>query len=132
MYTFHMWLVLSDSTSEDDFSIVQAKLRMLRPLLEERFSWAVVGAPSPVFVTNGLVTINASLCTNHTGATHSELLDTLDWIGRELPGSYGVVYWSDDEDPAMRNQFGVIVMTRGKVHHRSDPFLSPQNPVIED
>jgi hypothetical protein len=56
----------------------------------------------------------------------------LEWIGTELSGTYGLVYWSDDEDPAVADNFQVISMARGKLRHHADPFLSPINPVIED
>ena len=133
MYTFHMWIVLRDSTVEDDDSVIWSKLKVLRPLFRERFGWSSSrNDDDPIVITNGMVILNTSVCTNHRGVAHANLLETLSWIGAELPGSYGVVYWQDDEDAATANRFELIVMKRGRLEHTSDEHLSPVNPSIED
>ncbi|MFC3832095.1 Imm7 family immunity protein [Deinococcus rufus] len=51
-----------------------------------------------------------------------------------LRASFGLLYWRDDEGdvPAGENNFQVIVMTRGQLTTRLDPFLSPTIPGTED
>jgi hypothetical protein len=50
-------------------------------------------------------------------------------IARVLPASYGLVYERSDETG---NAFRVRTMARGRLTERTDPLLSPANPVIED
>jgi hypothetical protein len=71
---------------------------------------------------------------NHRGVIGDELDQLLEWTARIAPGSYGLLYWRDDEgDPiAGPNNFQVKVMSRGEVVTRFDPFLSPFFPVVED
>ena len=51
---------------------------------------------------------------------------------RITPGSYGLLYTLDDEDAAHVNAFRVYVLARGALVERTDPFLSPFVPVVED
>lgn len=63
------------------------------------------------------------------------MLEFFRWIGTIAPGSYGLLYYWDDEDSRgaeYRNQYRVLVMTRGTVAEQADPFLSPCEPTIDD
>ncbi|QVQ51784.1 hypothetical protein J4H86_23955 [Spiractinospora alimapuensis] len=70
---------------------------------------------------------------NHRGGAE-RYLEFFRWIATWAPGSYGLLYYRDDEaeHPARREEFRVLVMARGEVSERIDPFLSPCVPVIED
>lgn len=63
-----------------------------------------------------------------------EMEDTIDFVRTRLPGSWGLLYERDDETtlPPGPNAFRVTVLARGELSVRSDPFLSPCIPVIED
>ena len=61
------------------------------------------------------------------------MVDLFAGVGQDAPGSYGLLYIRDDEDPNGRvNEFQVLVMRRGKVTVHPDAFLSPCIPIIED
>lgn len=70
---------------------------------------------------------------NHRDSAEDHL-DFFRWIATWAPGSYGLLYYWDDEaeHPTQREEFRVLVMARGEVTERTDPFLSPCIPVIED
>jgi len=53
------------------------------------------------------------------------------WLANELPGSWGVIYWRDDEGEP-RNAYRIMRIARGQVTWHDDTLLSPCNPVIED
>ncbi|MCO5968955.1 Imm7 family immunity protein [Actinoallomurus soli] len=61
------------------------------------------------------------------------VIDTFRRVGEVAPGSYGVLYLRDDEDPTGKaNESQVLVMRHGLVSQQSDSFLSPCVPMIED
>jgi immunity protein 7 of polymorphic toxin system len=131
MYVFHAWIVLLDSTDEGEPSVIWEKAALLKPILHYKFQLSS-DAGQWLTITNGLHILNASFSRNHRATSHAELLEVLNWICKELPGSYGLVYWHDDEDPAIGDAFRVIVMARGQLRDHVDQFLSPRNPVVED
>ncbi len=71
---------------------------------------------------------------NHKGVGPEESDIVMDFLCREAPGSFGLLYWSDDEDMALPPEliFKVKVLARGRVVERYDPFLSPMIPTVED
>lgn len=91
-------------------------------------AWAEVQA------LNGLYYLFVAGNRNHRGRTGKELDDLLAFVAAEAPGSYGLLYWRDDEDdpPAGPNNYQVTVMARGSLTLRLDPFLSPTVPTVED
>ena len=68
---------------------------------------------------------------NHRGTNHDALMSVLRHISEMLPGSHGLVYWSDDEG-SESNAYRVIVIGRGQLHEHPDPFLSPKVPTVAD
>ena len=71
---------------------------------------------------------------NHRGVAPA-VLEVLDWLSTNAPGSYGVVYVFDDEDTGKRSgfdyskSFRVWVLRDGTVKEHDDPFLSPRDDV---
>jgi hypothetical protein len=132
MYEFHMWLLLRESTTEVDEGSLLAKLTDLRTLLVAKLPDAVPA--SPIFSLNYEHLLQCSVAHNHRGDTHVRLLAVLSSVAQNLPGSYGLVYWHDDEVPGGGNgdAYRVLVVARGAIMDRSDPFLSPISPTVED
>ena len=133
MYEYHLWVVLRESTEDPDCGSLEEKAGVLRRLVGER----MVGKPGPdgcIAGVNGALVFQVSGGANHRGEDHESLLAVLRHVAAELPGSYGLVYWYDDEDPG-RSRFDgyrVIVVARGRLQDRYDPFLSPIVPHVED
>jgi Immunity protein 7 len=69
---------------------------------------------------------------NHRNSTFDDLLAGVRGVAKRAPGSYGLVYYWDDEDPEHRSGFRVLVIRRGQLTEEADPFLSPAVPMIED
>ena len=134
MYWFTMWLDLAESTIEADLGQFDTKTAKLTALIASTFE----GCHRPsIQRTNVLVVLHYSVCHNHRGDTHARLLRVLEWITTHLPGSHGLVYWYDDEcadkyeyDPF--DGYRVIVVAKGKLTDRYDPFLSPRSVHVED
>jgi len=131
MYEYHLWIVLSESTAESDEGGLLQKLGRLRSLVRDTLHPAPAEA---VHAVNYQHVLQCSVARNHRGDSHERLMAVLTWITTELPGSHGLVYWYDDEphEGSLFDGFRVIVLARGQLAHRYDPFLSPLVPVVED
>jgi len=124
---------LRESTEESDRGSLERKAEGLRRLVRERLNGGQ-GPEGCVLGVNGRLVFQCSGGANQRGDDHESLRDVLRYVTTELPGSYGLVYWYDDEDPG-RGRFDgyrVIVIDRGRLHDRFDPFLSPTDPPVED
>ncbi|HET9958476.1 MAG TPA: Imm7 family immunity protein [Polyangiaceae bacterium] len=129
MYSYHLWIVLAESTQENDIGGLQDKINGLRTLLAESLD---TRPEHPIIKVNCDWLFQCSVSHNHKGDAQERLESVLRWITRRLPGSYGLVYYRDDEDPREANSYRVLVVSRGGVVERTDPFLSPVVPTIED
>ncbi len=82
---------------------------------------------------NGEAYIEFSLFCNHINSEVSEIFKLVKYIGETADGSYGLIYLYNDEDRnGKENQFQVFLLARGKIEEKTDPFLSPIIPTIED
>jgi len=131
MYTYHLWIVLRETTDDPDCGSLSKRIDELRASIKAK----LLPVPTdPISQVNYKQVFQCSESHNHRGDTHSRLLDVLSWIAKSLPGSYGLVYWYDDESPGRHHFDGyrVIRIARGLLDDRYDPFLSPIAPVVED
>lgn len=69
---------------------------------------------------------------NNHAVWHETIMDLFTFLATVAPGSYGLLYVENDEDPGHANRFRVWVLARGAFVERGDPFLSPHFPVVED
>jgi hypothetical protein len=129
MYQYSAWITLRDSTYEGDNEKLHAGIAQVSIALRALSS---VVPDNPINAVNGEVLLQCSGGHNRPGQLHHQLLALLHTIAEVLPGSHGLVYWCDDEDMRVANNYQVIVLARGKIHNEADPFLSPMNPKIED
>ncbi|MBQ7775251.1 MAG: hypothetical protein IJ379_04955 [Lachnospiraceae bacterium] len=84
---------------------------------------------------NGTCHLEVSYFSNHKDSGSEEILKTLEKIAQVATGSYGLLYYWDDDNYSyndFENEFRVLVIKRGTCEWRADPFLSPCIPVIED
>lgn len=82
---------------------------------------------------NGEVYIEFTLFANRKESTYHEIIEFYKKVGDVAKGSYGLIYFYDDEDrDGQENEFQVYALRRGKIESFKDPFLSPIIPVIED
>ena len=131
MYSFHVWAVLRETTTESDAGALKQKIDRLERLIESSVPDVVPG--KRIHAVNVEHVLQFSVSHNHRGSVHDRLISVLVHVATELPGSYGVAYWHDDETPGPdTDAFRVIVMARGTVRNETDPFLSPLTPVVED
>ena len=133
MYEYRLWIELSESTEEDDCGQLEAKILELQKLINEKLT--LIRSPTEcIFHVNYSDIFQCSAGANHRGGEHEALLEVLEHLVKILPGSHGLVYLVDDENPgnAYFDGYRVLVIARGQIQERFDPFLSPLNPVVED
>jgi hypothetical protein len=135
MFEFHGWF----NILEAPYFIEDSKMKSVTTQLENYVAALEWGNGennlyAEVRQMNGGLMLYVGGNKNHRGVIGDELDQLLEWTARIAPGSYGLLYWRDDEgDPiAGPNNFQVKVMSRGEVVTRFDPFLSPFFPVVED
>ena len=130
MYFFHTWAKLDDG-ADDELGHFASKTRKLREIAATRLG---IEGQEIVFGINFSTIFQCSASHNRRRSHHDDLWSVLQWICKELPGSHGLTYWWDDEIPGAQyfDGYKVIVMRRGLLEERFDPFLSPTRPVVED
>jgi hypothetical protein len=101
------------------------------------YSGALVSAANAnvvfdVRIVNGEAQLWAAGARNHAAPIEREALDLYHFIARAAPGSYGLLYIQDDEDPVHYNDFQMYLVARGVLTEHADHYLSPFVPVIED
>lgn len=133
MYYYHLWIVLDEAPEDTGYGLFQEKIEGLKHLVSQKL---ICRPRNCIEEVNYRTVMQCSGGSNHGGGgqDHEDLLDVIDWIAENLPGSHGLVYWLDDEKPG-RDAFDgyrVIVLARGHWRERFDPFLSPISPTVED
>jgi hypothetical protein len=130
MFEYHAWITIHSSPGEEEDNVAKGAfddaVREVGPLqggtTEVSLRWV-----------NGTAQLHMSGFLNHRSGEGQEVIDTFERVAKTAPGSYGILYIRDDEDPSGReNEFQVIVMRRGTTFATTDSFLSPCVPVIED
>lgn len=81
---------------------------------------------------NGRYYVHLGGCPNRRGTHGPALIELFAQVGQLAPGSYGLLYVHDDEDPKHGLDFRVFRLARGAVTEHADRFLSPVIPTLED
>ena len=130
MFEFHGWATIRESPSEVDTARLHTIIEELHEV-RSCFGWqhAVLDLRS----VNGEYQLSSSGLTNHRATEAGELHEFFNRVAQVAPGSYGLLFVRDDEDPnGSSNQFRVWVLARGKFIEREDVYLSPFVPTAED
>ena len=87
----------------------------------------------PLLEVGGVLLFQAHSAHNRRLDRLERLTDVLRSIAELLPAAHGLCYWNDDEIPGNGRFDGyhVIVIARGALTHRYDPFLSPTFTTVE-
>lgn len=127
MTEYHCWVRIRYNAHDTDLDLqdkcVSVCLRYLashRYLGDEKYK---------IVKYNGIETFLASGLHNHNDGY---IIEVFKWLGHNAPGSYGLLYYQDDETKEMEDSFKVLIMKKGMVTEMADPFLSPRIPTIEN
>lgn len=130
MVEIHGWLTIRDTfkavLEEGD------QLKSLIKIIQKEIDKSMWFKPQIKF-QNGEAYIEFSLFCNRITSEVSEVFELVKHIEEIADGSYGLIYFCNDEDKnGKENQFQVFLLARGKMEEKTDPFLSPIIPTIED
>jgi hypothetical protein len=134
MYEFNGWAVLKVSAAEKpDGAIGRARIAEWTSRLS-KYRWT--GPHIDIIDLDEQVCLRAAGMLNRNRGESDDLHELFADIARELPGSYGLLYESYDEadlsEPPGEFAFRVLVLQKGMVSVRLDPFLSPTMPLLEN
>jgi len=135
MFEFHGWATIRASAGCEDDDGADHAQRAAESTVREM----VAGSPLresfnctlDIRTANGHLHLSLAGCHNHADA---RVLYLFHDVARLAPGSYGLLYIHDDEDPERdtANRWTSHVLARGAVTAVPDPFLSPIIEVVED
>lgn len=69
---------------------------------------------------------------NHKTDRTEEIIGLFENISRIATGSYGLLYFLDDEDKTYNDEFRVLVSKKGVTEWKKDDFFNPCSKMIED
>jgi hypothetical protein len=127
MFEYHGWITLR-STAEAVDDEPPLRLDEIQALVDELAGYALMDL-QPM---NGTYFIHLGGNPNRSGVHGAEIHTLFAEVGRHAPGSYGLLYVHDDEDPDRRLDFRVFRLARGTVTEHADHLLSPVVPTLED
>ena len=128
MFELHGWFVLRSSPHTNDDETAERIAGKLRGRLAEIDDG---GLHSELVGINGEYRLLLSGGFNRRRASFDQLMEILGWLGPNAEGTYGLLYYRDDEGHD-GNQMGVWRLARGEMSHSIDTLLSPCVPTIED
>jgi hypothetical protein len=130
MIEVHGWITLrysdyhSEETEQNDF------VYKFKQFLHKHCDWVLDDQVGRITRRNGLDCFTLAVQHNHPGSPFYPL-DIFTWAAENSTGSYGMLYYHDDEDKTYHNEFQIIVLKRGKLVKVADAFLSPYIEEVE-
>jgi hypothetical protein len=134
MFIYNGWIQIAENTLEIDDDHLDEIMTKIRTYIDSvRWHNAFIDLRQP----NGFPVLSIHGCNNHKvgrfiSGNHDVLLDIYKFVGQNAPGSHGILYIADDEEPGYQNEYQVFILKRGKLERTNDPFFSPIIPTIED
>ncbi|KQT27026.1 hypothetical protein ASG22_20435 [Chryseobacterium sp. Leaf405] len=128
MFDYKGWLTLSYDPYEEDAIKLKEQISDLNEHIINLNNNAQF---AKVINCNENYTLSLIGTLNHENGMINELKQLLNFIGKILPGTYGVIYYRD-QDGLNYNSYIVLRLAKSKVEILSDYILSPCIPTIED
>ncbi|MDH3976766.1 MAG: immunity 7 family protein [Deltaproteobacteria bacterium] len=130
MIEYNGWVAINMSTYEDDLDELEEAVCKIRKKIDLIF---FEGRILELKAINGTYTLVVAGSTNHKSQDVIDIFDLYQLIKEITPGSYGILYFRDDENlNGKDNEFSVWVLKRGVFVEEIDKHLSPCIPTIED
>ena len=127
MFEYHGWVSLRPTAEAVDDE-PPLRLDEIRALVDDLSGYALMDL-RPM---NGDYYIHLGGSPNRPGTHGPAVVELLRQVGQLAPGSYGLLYVHDDEDPRQHLDFRVFRLARGIVTEHADTLLSPVTPTLED
>ena len=130
MITIFAWLEIRSTYLDED----------LHPEIDEKMIFEKIDNSVRGLKYNGIQVIEKnysrfiqfSVMENHKTGKSEEMIDLFEYITKIATGSYGLLYYLDDEDNQFGDEFRVLVARKGKCEWKQDVFFSPCSMMLED
>lgn len=131
MFEYHGWfrLAVAPHEVEDEDQKLREVATYARNFIELKFPKHHIAEFKPI---NGEYMASFADLTNHRTSEAETVIQIFQEIAQKAPGSYGLLYIWDDEDPELNNEFQVGRLARGKFEFLKNHYLSPRLHTIED
>jgi hypothetical protein len=129
MIEIHCWITLRYDDYHSDDQAQQAFVAKFKDYLNQEHPDVLSTRYGHLISYNGLECFSLHTQHNHRGTSFYPL-QILTWVAQNGKGSYGLLYYYDDEDGEVENAFQVHSLKRGKVAKQQDRFLSPYIPEV--
>lgn len=130
MIEIHAWLTLRYSDYDSEEQLQRKFIADFKGYLAQNHNWVLADSYGKFIDRNGLECFTLDVQHNHKGEPFYAL-DIFSWVAKESTGSYGLLYFHDEEDQEFFNEFQVCVLKRGKLTKSKDSFLSPYWEEVE-
>lgn len=80
---------------------------------------------------NGMNTLFLGICHNHNLGYSDLVLKLVNDITQIANGSYGMIYYRDQDNLSSYDKFFIVKVAKGKVTVEEDKLLSPCSKIIE-
>jgi hypothetical protein len=136
MFEFHGWATIrftpENRDRDDEEALQEAAVNAVRAYIEQMGWDKVINVELQLRIMNGKAMLWTAGFKNRPAPLGQEPIALFRHIAQVAPSSYGLLYTYDDEDVDHQNVFRVYLLARGSLTERSDPFLSPFVPTVED
>ena len=130
MVEYHGWFSINESVTGEQESNIKNIIDLIKSSIDGIRSRNRILVLEPI---NGQYFLHIAGFTNHKGQDIDEVFNLMKLISDNAKGSYGTLFFRDDEDKEGKtNEFVVYKMARGEITAEKDILLSPCNPVIEE
>jgi len=130
MIEIHGWITLRYSDYHSEEHLQRDFIYNFKSYLNKAYS-GVLSEPYCKFTNyNGLECFSINVQHNHRGDAFY-LTKIFSWVAEHSDGSYGLLYFHDEEDESSFNEFQVYVLKRGTFTKAKDVLLSPYWEEVE-
>ena len=131
MFEYHGWIsiIVAPYDVENEDEKLHQVVTYSKNLIEQTLPKHHIAELKPI---NGEYMASFAGLANHSSSVAEAIISIFKKIGQKAPGSYGILYFWNDEDTNSNNKFSVGRLARGKFEVLEDCYLSPRIPKLED
>jgi hypothetical protein len=133
MVEAHGWITLRYSDYHSEEAEQEKFVEKFKQFLHKQYDWVLNdqnGQIGRLVSRNGLDCFTIDVQHNHPDKPFYPVV-IFNWAAANSTGSYGMLYFHDDEDEVHHNEFQVFTLKRGKLIKEKDYFLSPYEEEVE-
>ena len=131
MIELHGWMTISPTYKNEDLHTDIQEYKIIQDVKDyiKKLKYNTIDR---LRVRCGTYYIVADYYSNHKNEEVEEIICAFKTIAEIATGSYGVVYYMNDDDKKNYNDFMTMIIKRGTTDWKRDELLSPFMPTVHD